>query len=77
MRVVQAQLKEAVESEHDEILEHAAQIERTYLEAVAARKKFIKDFLAIDPKQRTAQVNEIANAMGLSTKRLYQIKDLK
>jgi hypothetical protein len=77
LKIVQAQLAVEVESEHDEFLERAAQIERTYLDAVAARKKFIKDFLATDPKQRPAQVNEVAASMGLSTKRLYQIKDLK
>jgi ABC-type tungstate transport system permease subunit len=77
LKIVQAQLKEAVESDHDEFLAHAAQIEDTYLDATAARKKFVKDFLAVDPKERPAQVNEVAAAMGLSTKRLYQIKDLK
>lgn len=77
LKIAQAKLESEIENERDEFLEQAATIERTYLQATAARKKFIKDFLAVDPKQRLAQVNEVAARMGLSTKRLYQIKDLK
>lgn len=77
LKVVQEQLKEAVDSERAAFLEHCAQTERTYLDAVAARKKLIKDFLATDPKDRPAQVNEVASAMGLSRQRLNQINALK
>jgi hypothetical protein len=77
LKVVQAQLHQAVETERDEFLERAAQVERSYLDAVAARKKFVKDFLGIEPKDRPAQVNEVAEAMGLSRARLHQIRDLK
>lgn len=77
LKIVQAQLQEAVETEHDEFLNRAAQVERAYLDAAAARKKFVKDFLATDPKDRLAMVAEVADAMGLSRARLHQIKDLK
>jgi hypothetical protein len=73
IKVAQANLKAVVEDERDAFLQEAAQVEHDYLEVVARRKKFVKDFLDIAQHHRPAMVMELANAMGLSKQRLYQI----
>jgi hypothetical protein len=77
LKIVEEQLKEAVDSERAAFLEHCAQVERDYLHAVAVRKQLIKDYFATDPKDRPAQVNEVAASMGLSRQRINQINALK
>lgn len=73
LKVAQANLKAVVETERDEFLKEAAEVEQAYLQATAARKKFVKSFLAAAQDDRPAMVLEVAAAMGLSKQRLYQI----
>ena len=77
LKAVNAQLEQSIENERVTMLQRASEVEQEYLRAEAARKAFVKEFFALAPADRGAEVTELAAAMGLSTQRLYQIKNSK
>lgn len=76
LKAINRELPEAETAERALILEQAAKVERDYLQAERERKRFVKAFLATPASERTVEVLELAEAMGLSKARLYQINKL-
>lgn len=76
LRVVNAELEEARESEHAEVLRTARDNEREYLAAKKKREDYIRTVMN-RPKDERPTSEEMAEAIGVSRQLVDQIKNKK